>query len=765
MHIIPRLIIITAVIAMCLTGGVQARTNAGDISIETRFGFGGYYKPETPTPLFVKITNSGEMFVGWALADLGAWVPPTYYTKPVMIPPGGSQEIELENFGCYTPNNCIIEVQVMGQTGDPVSVQTVHPWMLGRADTLLVHLGQPIESLDSLFTGINPGYLSMAFHGVFQSTLSITYPPKIYPVTLEVGELPENFLLMEGIGSIAMTVATHMDLDEQSKLLLFEYVSHGGNLIIYYDGLTEANNVFSSEVLLPVSSGGMVSRIESGQVIERCVTVINKENFLEYIPPRSEGKRRGLHGEVIEPPQVVGEDERTVDFQSTGRYEGFDSWKPPPHYNYLDVIADPGCEEFYFDTHLGPGLTVKSIGNGRVGFLAFNPFIGGPTADDEPIFLLGVTGLLDPECPTRNLAARVPQDLRNSFDSKIQDFFRQGMVEGQSIVMRWLEALGPAMIYLLMLPVLAILAKRRGRMILALFVLWSVAFTVFILVSKVRPAMDKVQLNQAALLWCETLPPGENVAGKTSSSIFYSCVSYSAQTSAPHNVTWDYPGAVLDELVNRETWPYGSITIDHPGGIRIPDLRLETITFRSTGIGDRIFVLRRPAEEISSSGVLTIDPLSAHIELDAEIPYPVVASRLVISSHNSLWVGKEFGALEKSISIDTDLINGSEIRQDASLFPDYMGPAPQTDVGNLRDITSPDLGHTLETLWRLVMSMPVGRAQSYTQSRFTGRPTQAYLVMATTELGPEFTINRGETEHHGVSIVVITVPIVYKSVS
>ena len=744
------IILIAAILSAC--GGIDIRPvyAAGDvekIGLNARFGFGGFYKQETPTPVFMEITNSGDFFDGWAVANFDLWVPPTYYTKPVAIPPGGTKKIELECFGCFTQDNCAAEVSVLGQNGDPVSVRTIQAWMLGRADTLLVHLGEQTRLLDHLFTGTNPGFLSMAYNGLFTSTLAIDYPPKIFAVEMAPDELPENFLLMEGISVIAMRLETYISLDEDYRLRLFEYVSHGGNIIVYYRDGSDPVDGWGGDTLLPVRPAGSAYRLSSQDVIDTCRSNFNKDALLGVFPPQSEGKRRGLHGEVIDAPEAVGED----------------VWNVPQEYTCIGIIADDGCDQVFFNGSDMPGLVVNSIGSGRAGFAAFNPFDGGPTAEDEPVMLLGISGLLDPECPTRKLASQAPQDFRNSYDSNIQDFFRQGSIAGQNIVLKWLDALGPALIYLLVLPVLVIISRRRGQTILALFVIWSALFTVFILFSKIKPADDKIQMNEAAVVWCESLPPGAEVAGKTSSALYYSCFSYSAQTSTPHSVTWNYPHAVLDEIVSRETWPYGNITIDHPGGIRVPDLRVETISFRSTGVGDRNFTMKRPAPEISASSVLTITPVEAHLKLDAELPFPVAAARFSINSHHSLWVGKNIGPLETEVHLDMDLESGSEIRRHESLFPEFHGPTDLEPEQTEPELSAPDLGRTLQTLWTLVTSMPVNRGQFYAQSRFTGRPTEAYLVMASTEIPSEFTVDRGYVERHAVTILVITVPIVYKS--
>ncbi len=767
---ITRIKIIIILICLFFVSNIPAyaQTASDDIEITATFGFGGFYKAQTPTPVIVTIDNNGDLFEGWILADLQSWIPPTYYTQPVIVPPGGQQRVEMYCYGCYSQNPCEALISLLGPNGTPLKHENPATWVLGDSDSLVICLNDSpatAPNLDNLTEGINTGYLSMVANGFHPSPGIINYPPKIFPVIQKPEDLPSNAILLNGVSLITTNLATFLSMDQPTRDTIMEYVRHGGNFLIFYRHGVDPVDGWTGEPLLPVEPVSDPVTIPIDDFIESCSEIFSYDDLIQFISQRALETERGDHGELLIPgtdqSTAIGAYKPDTSQDSTGSPP--DSWKPPDNYTALSVIPTVPCETVTatgFDT---PFLVVRNLGGGHAAFAAFNPFEGGPTAGDEPIGLLASFSLLDPGSSTRRQVMNSTRGFRSLQDGRIENFFRQGSTAGAGWIVNWLDALGPALIYLMALPIIALIARGQGRTILALFILWSILFTLFTFFRTSKGVSDIVRMNDASLYWCEALSPEEAESDTGISGNLHTCFSYSATTPVPHTLSWEYPDTVLDEIVDVYTWSYGSITIENGiSGASLPDLPLEAIAFRSRGTGERTFTLHRPAPELTAFGKLTIGPEHAHFDLDAEIPFPAVSAKLLVNSHKSLWVVKDLGSQEERIHISVNLVNDEDIRRDRSLFPDYEGELPEQTVSSVQDTGEEELGYILETFRSQVVASPVRRAQFYTQSVLQPRPQQAYIVLASTGTPSEVAVDRGELDVHSVTIMVITIPIVYE---
>jgi hypothetical protein len=734
-----------------------AQSSSGELEIECELGFDGYYKPRIPTFVNLDITNSGDIFEGYALVGLDQWIPPTFYSHPVVVTTGGHQNLEIGCFGCWESSACAVPASLITDDGNPRAQTQINTWLLGQSDTLLLHLGTPSWPLDNLMVGTNPGLLSMVTNGIHPTPGAIYYRPSIFPLTYQPEDLPSNVLFMDGAGAIVAPLATYLDLDREIKDTLLDYVRLGGNLIVYYrDGIDPVDG-WTSDSLLPVDPVNSTFAVPVDSLINRYTEIIPKDEFPADFPPLLSEYTRGSHGEVIS--LRTGDDVVDEAIAPSGE------WDRPEAYGAIAVEAAPTLqtESVEIENVDSPILTVRNIGDGRVGFAAFDPFTGSPTGEDEPIRLLALYGLLDPFCPTREIAAETGSYYQSLPDGRISNFFSQGTMTGSTQTVKWLEAVGPALIYLLVLPVLVIIGRGRGDITLVLFIIWSVLFTGINYFRRNVTFADKVMMNEASLYWCDAGLPGEAANARDGTCRLISYISYSATTSAARTISWGDPDALLDEFVDPTTWPYGSVTIESGEDVRLPDLHVETIPFSANRYGSRNFILRRNAEEMSASGVVTIGPDMAHVKLDATLPFPIIESRLIAASED-LTVAKHIGALDENVSLDFDLIPGNEVIRTPDLFPEYEGSLDESGEP-IESYDSPEpveLGWPLRRYLELVATMPVQFGQRYTESRITGRPNQAYLLMASTGIPSEVSVDHGELQRHAVTVIVISIPIVYE---
>jgi len=745
----------TLVLLALLGTPVYAREGTDDIGLDASFGIGGFYKVQMPTFVRLRVTNPGDSFEGWALVNVQQWVPPTYYSRPVLVPPGGRQRLDIGCYGCYDANPCAIPVKLVTSDGAPVAEMTLESWLLGRSDTLLVHLGEPGFDIDNLREGGNPGFNIMVDLGMHPSSGLVNYTPAIFPVVLEAENLPENSLFLESVSVIVMGLETYLSLDQEVADTILAYVLHGGNLLVYWRDGRDPVDGWTSEPLLPVAPAGGGDVVSMESFLEAADRVIPRDALEAGPASRGREVRRGPHGEVIEEEDKADEGVQDSEIPVT-------VWARPDVYRTVRVIPSLPCETVTAGDSEYPILVTRNLGSGHAGFAAIDLFEGSPTAADEPVALAATYGLLDPNCPSRQLVSDSTASFRSLDDVRIRSFFRQGSVTGGDRVMRWLDALGPAMIYLLGLPVLVIAARGRGNLVLALFVLWSVVFTGVVLYMRSVPQSDKAMINEASLYWCEAFSPEEQAPGSAVTTYLYTSAEYMATTSAPRTVSWNHPDALVDEFVDPRLWPYGSVTIESGRDVSLPDLPLETVPFQPERTGARDFVIRRPAGELTATGRLDVGPDHARLILDARLPFRAVDSRLVVNSRD-LTIAKRIGPLDPDVHLDFDLAEGTEIIRKETLFPEFRGElnAPRPGAKTYPTPEEHEIGYVLRRMWTMAITVPVGRAQAYTESRITGRPSRAYLVLASIGVPSDVTVSRGLLERHAVTAMVISIPIVY----
>ena len=164
-HAISAIILLAVTIGLLQPCSTWARPEAKDIQIEGVFGFGGFYKTQTPSPLVFRVSNSGELLEGWALADMQEWVPLTYYRYPLVIAPGGSQRAELACYGCMSQTPCEIPLEIRTKDGSLIKRESLTSYELQVNDTLVVHLCSPVDDLGNLRVGGNPGLAFMTGKG------------------------------------------------------------------------------------------------------------------------------------------------------------------------------------------------------------------------------------------------------------------------------------------------------------------------------------------------------------------------------------------------------------------------------------------------------------------------------------------------------------------------------------------------------------------------------------------------------------------------
>ena len=760
-HLKARALVIAGVAAVmpALAGSpAWTRSRAEDLTVTGTFGFDGYFKDSTPSPLVVNVTNSGGMFEGWVLGNLESWLPPTYYTRPLVLPPGGRQRLELACFGCYEGNLCEVPVELYTSDGHMVKRMPLPSYRLGRYDSLMVHLGAPSAPLGNLRVGNNPGCLIMSDLGFLLPARMIDYPPRVFPVVLEPDELPENALVMEGVSLVAASLREFLELEQEKRDLLSEYVRYGGNLLVYYRDGVDPVEGWQGEPLLPVEPAGRTYSVPLGAFLEACEEILPRET-LEMILPRTIGLEREIHGEVIQVAE--GEIEAGGESPGTPLAKTPSPWSAPESFTALAVDPREDCDTVKASNSRHPFLAVGIVGGGRVGFAAFDPFVGEPGAGDPPIALLATFGLLDPISPLQRLVPMALEGLRGQPDPRIQGYFSQGTSTGGGWLIRWLSALGPPLVFLAGLPVLALIAWGRGKLALVMFAGWAVVMTGFSSFGERYWISDRAVANEANVYWCEAVPPDEADAGWASQARLYSQVIYGANDPIARTLTFEHAGGLVDEYVEMETWPYGAITIEEGAVTRIPNVVIEVISLRSVNAGLRSFVYRRQAPELRASGQLVLAPDRAHLTLDATLPSPAISGWLVLESPDPR-IDKPLGSLPKDLHLDFDLEEGTEIVRGGALLPEI--PGSPTREGRWKPVEPPEegLSYPLRALANMVMDSAMGRAQAYTRSRVTGRRTQAYVILASQETATGVSIDPGELDRRALTVVVIAVPMAYE---
>ncbi|HDS29645.1 MAG TPA: hypothetical protein ENN67_01240, partial [Firmicutes bacterium] len=226
-------ILIFAVSVFALSASAHAKPESADISITGVFGYDGYFKDDKPAPLKIRISNSGEMFDGWVLANLESWIPSTYYTRPLRIPPGGSYDVEFASFGCSYGNICEVPIELYLSDGSLLKTAVFPSYRLMNLDSLVLHIGNPPSDLWSLFNGLSPGILSLIRTGFETNLQALDYVPKIFPVVVDKNDLPQNPILLDPASLVAVGLHDYLDFTPEMKDLILAYVRHGGNLLIY----------------------------------------------------------------------------------------------------------------------------------------------------------------------------------------------------------------------------------------------------------------------------------------------------------------------------------------------------------------------------------------------------------------------------------------------------------------------------------------------------------------------------------------------------
>jgi len=758
------LLLVILVLVILLPEQVAANPDSDTIAISGTFGFDGYYKTRTPTPISLTINNSGELLDGWVQADLRTWVPPAFYTHPILVAPGGTREVELGCYGAWESSPLDVPVRILSKAGVQLEEIIFQSKRIGFADSLLLHIGEPSDSPGNLFNGINPGFVSMIQRAQFPASGFVSYSPRIFPVVIVEEDIPGNPILMDGVSTVACSLSTWLALQEESRDVIEEWVLQGGNILIYYREGFDPVDGWSDELLLPVEPSGATVTISGTELLELCDRSIDWDSvYRSYPDVLSTGMDREISGAAVNAPWIEEDPYPPVSDESTlntGGYEATEGYDVPDSISMVSVRpVDPADIVIHEDSGM-PVLVTKVTGSGRAGFISFDPFEGSPGASDKITYLIAQYGLFDPQSQTRELAAASVNDFRTLTEQRIQGYFGQGTVSSEGGFLKWLELLGPALVYLLVLPVLVFLARGNGRLVLVLFIFWSILFTGYTFIRKTRPVNVKSNINEAALFWCSATSPDRDEA---SSCYQYSCYTYNSNSSAPQSLTWLHEGGILDEFVTMYAWPYGYITIESRNGeTHLPDLTLSRTAFGTGEEGSRTFVFKRPVPEVRASGVLSVGPDEARLQIQGDLLFPANSGRLMVSS-NKLWVGVALGRVEEEFNIDLELETGTEIIRRDGLFEgieDGMASTGQSGQGS-SSMEADETGYILNRFREIVSSMPVNRDQSNTVSIQAERPRRAYVLFMAAGSATDINIERGDLELNGITIFVVTVPIEY----
>lgn len=736
--------IFIALLFLSLQHVSYARVQSDDISIEASFGINGYFKLQTPAPLIVNVSNKDEMFDGWVLANIESWIPPTYCTSPLLIPPGSSQKIELSCYGCFKEGPCDLPVEVHAKDGSLIKKSIIKTYPLNVYDSLVVHINQPSSNISNLKHGGNPGFENLAKRGLAPEFAVLNRNPIVHPEIIAPKDLPQKPILYEGISLIAANLTTWNSLDERNKKTIKEYVTLGGNLLVYYDCNVDSPDISADNLLIPIESSGISKDLKINQFLNAAIKLVPSGIEPEYKIVNPDKKNEYLNDETA----IKGSD----GIKSFG-------WVKPNSYKCLVFAPSNKSEVFQAD-----GTTIlcsRQIGNGHAAFMAFDPFTGGPSSSDPPIRLLAFYGLLDPFCPVNRFSTESISAFASTIGGGSSFFFGPQQKSTGKIIFHWIQSMGvPLLIYILGLPVMAFLARGRGHIALALFITWSIVMTGITMCKRTLPVADTATIKEANLIWTAAESDEEVEYQDISSSHLYSFFSYTAETPSPRTVSFLTADALLDEFVDPASWRYGSVTIKQGLQIELPDLPLEITSLNQTGVGRRNFILRSSIPEIKAKAKLILSPSEASLFLETDLPLKCISGR-IMAKYTNLWVGKNLDALEGNINLKIDLVPGTEITWEENLFPGKKEP-PQLEIKDVAPAPSAQqIGRTLESFWNLIFSTVIESAQRYSKSQTTGRPSQVYIVLASKESSTEIKVSRGSLNREAVTLIIISVPIEY----
>ena len=146
------------------------------------------------------------------------------------------------------------------------------------------------------------------------------------------------------------------------------------------------------------------------------------------------------------------------------------------------------------------------------------------------------------------------------------------------------------------------------------------------------------------------------------------------------------------------------------------------------------------------------------------MPFPVVWSRLHVNSQN-LWISREFGSLDRDVNLETDLVEGDEVSRRRDLFPGFEGNQRTSNLENADGSLPDGMSEQLQAVARSITSMSVSQDQKYTTSMDGSRPERAYFLLAANLSPTPVSVDRGELDREALTVIVISLPIVYKEES
>ena len=741
------------------------RTRKGDIDITGSFGINGFFKEQTPSPLILNIKNSGDMFEGWLVVDSEGWVPPTNYTHPLLIAPGGTHRAELACFGCYQPGVCEIPVEIYSSDGDQALKEVFESVTLGQADSLVVHLGEPSGSLDNLNRGINPGFVYLWSKSPDLLSVNFLYSPRIFSTITDPDSLPSDPNLLECVNLLTMGIDYYHALSDEKKSLLADYVRNGGNLLVYFTGNSESDLKWNRDLFIPVDSLSSVANVSRGDIDSACASALPASEAFEKIYSYMGNMKRDSSGKVLNLDEIQteglvapppGQGVKSPDEEPV--VENIPSNQP-----MLEVRPMPSTQVVKLGGSGSPILVVKNLGMGHTAFASFDIFRGNPSAKSDRIKLIASTGLLDPVHPSGVYSVNVLQELKTMTETIVRGFFYFGIIPASGRTMEWIEERLPVLIYLAVLPIPVLFLRRRVPLLIGFLIAWSFIMSGVILAGKRDKTVDKSVINEANLVWCEAddIPEVNEPAGKGTSNL-YSFFVYGSAANASRTISVDARGVILDEFINSGLWPYRKITIEQtPNTTRLPNLPLELIA-ASAQIGtERDFILRRPVDDFTADGRLTIGKNKAHLTLNADAPFGFVNGILTVTT-SGLIIQKSLGAIDPHIELDFNLNEETDIKRGYPVFPDMPAQLKQGNLTPNPGLAPDELGQILRRYWDHILINQVGTAQIYSTDRLSQRPRKAFLIMASTEKPSEITVAPGSLDRKAITIAVISIPIVYE---
>lgn len=746
------LIFLAAIIL--IPSGSKANPNPDDISIDAVYGFNGFFKMNTPSPVTVEVSNTGDLFDGWVVANLESWVPPTYYKTPLALPPGSSKSIVFASYGCADSSMCEIPIEIYGDSGTPLKIIYPDKHPLYSYDTLMIHLGDSGGSLENLYVKMNPGYMIMSAKNVVQGTSLLQYSPRVFAVDMDVDELPTDVLLCESVNTIAMEISDYLGLSDEKKDLIVNIVNNGASLILYPGDTTSANVDLSAEVYLPATFSGGTGAIDSG---EFALTVKNQVLSAAYavtMPSHSSLMDRSQYGANYFPNQVTDLNGYPIRQVPAGALK----WSLPDTYEISILDPEPGTDVTYSTNSNIPLLVSRDIGVGRIAITSYNPWINAPSAQDDPVMLLATHGLLNPVNIPQMFISPALQQFRNTNDSQIAGYFTRGFRDSNNGVVAWMESVGtPVLVYLLGLPLLVYIGRGKGGTILVLFIVWSVVLTVATIAYQTFPTGDKVTLNRASIFWCDASPEIFGTDKRFESRVFQ-YFTYGSESISARTVDFEGDGTIVDEVVDPYRWPYGDVTIEQGQTVSLPDLPLEPTSYNSMYRGWREFMLRRYEPDLSASGQIEVASGVSTVSVEFDLPFDVDNGLLLIDDME-IWLDP---SVIKSGKIDY-IITGDGLsdfsmsdRATSEVVMDFSEYRTRVATGSSR------FEGVLEKLVDFTWSAIAFNAGKYAQSKYSGRQSNAYFLTGANFSPDDISLGSGNLELHGISALVISIPIIYQ---